>query len=311
MENPGTSPLAAWPPPLHPLTERQRDQLSVLGHLSTVVAHEIRNPLLIIKAALRTLRISPMGPDQRAAVSDIDAEVERLKHLVTEVLDFGRPLHFDYAPTDLNALCATAAAAATADKPDPAVHLALDEGLSPVITDPERLRAVLVNLLTNARDAVRERGAAPAEDGQEEPAIELRTAALPEDRVAITVRDRGVGIRPADLERVFDAYFTTKRTGTGLGLSIAKSLIEGLEGSLAVQSEYGVGTEVRVELPGQPRPPSVVSLCAQAAQCEFIVTSLKQARQRPAENGPADGQRPASSRGLAVELEACPHHEGR
>lgn len=278
MDSPDTTWSPDWPPALHPLNEADRDRLSVLGHLSTIMAHEIRGPLLIIKEALRTLRDSPLRPDQSEALSDIDAEVERLKHFVGEVLDFGRPLHFDYAPTDLNALCVAAVVAASADTPEPVVHLACDERVSPIITDPERLRAVLVNLLTNARDAVRERGTRSGDD-KDKPALELRTAKLSGDRVAVTVRDRGIGIRPADLERILEPYYTTKRTGTGLGLPIAKALVEGLEGSLAIRSEYGAGTDVTVELPGQPRLASVAApLCALGTECDVFVTSLQQAR---------------------------------
>jgi signal transduction histidine kinase len=76
--------------------------------------------------------------------------------------------------------------------------------------------------------------------------LETRAAA---DRVTIEIRDRGVGIAPDDMARIFDPYFTTRRTGTGLGLPIAKNIIEGLGGSLAVSSRRGEGTDVRIDLP--------------------------------------------------------------
>jgi signal transduction histidine kinase len=75
------------------------------------------------------------------------------------------------------------------------------------------------------------------------------------DRVTITVSDRGVGINPADLPRVFDPYFTTKRGGTGLGLPITKNIIEGLGGSIGVNSAGPRGTEIRIDLPiASPSP---------------------------------------------------------
>ena len=80
----------------------QRERLSSLGRLSTVVAHEIRNPLMIIKAALRGLRKDDLAPtDVKVAVADIDEEIVRLNHIVSEVLDFARPIRFDIAPADL------------------------------------------------------------------------------------------------------------------------------------------------------------------------------------------------------------------
>jgi two-component system sensor histidine kinase HydH len=225
----------------------QRERLSSLGRLSTVVAHEIRNPLMIIKAALRSLKQEGAQGDQvRAAVADIDEEVERLNRIVSEVLDFARPIKFEHARVDLNALCeATARAVGTGDGPAVPVRFELDAQMWPVVTDGERLRLALVNILTNARHAVLARPV-PAE--REDP-IRMRTLRVPPDRVAVEVHDCGVGIAPEDLTRVFDPYFTTRRTGTGLGLAISRNIIEGLGGTIAVSSRPGQGTNVRVELP--------------------------------------------------------------
>ena len=80
------------------------------------------------------------------------------------------------------------------------------------------------------------------------PDIEIRTEAAPSS-FRITVRDRGAGVKPEDLPRVFDPYFTTKRTGSGLGLAIAKNIIEGMGGSIALESRPGEGTDIRIDLP--------------------------------------------------------------
>ncbi len=79
--------------------------------------------------------------------------------------------------------------------------------------------------------------------------VVLQTALLPGGRFSIVVRDRGVGIEQADLARVFEPYFTTKRAGTGLGLAISRNIVKGLGGSIAVSSQQGHGTEIRLELP--------------------------------------------------------------
>jgi signal transduction histidine kinase/uncharacterized membrane-anchored protein YhcB (DUF1043 family) len=223
----------------------QRERLSSLGRLSTVIAHEIRNPLMIIKTALRGLRGASVKPEEiRAAVTDIDEETARLNRLVSEVLDFAKPIKFDRAPTDLNALCQDAARAAGSDGPAVSIRLDLDASLPLVVTDAERLRLALVNILTNARDAVAARPAPP--DGLD--SIRLRTTLLGPGRIAIEVRDQGMGIASDDLGRVFDPYFTTRRTGTGLGLAISKNIVEGLGGTIAVSSQQGQGTEVRIML---------------------------------------------------------------
>ena len=228
----------------------QRERLSSLGRLSTVVAHEIRNPLMIMKTALRGLRGPNVSPEQlRTAVADIDEETDRLNRLVSEVLDFAKPIKFERASADLNALCEDAARAARSDAEPIPIHLDLDPGLGPVVTDAERLRVALVNILTNARHAVAAReGAARQRDP-----ITLRTRAANADRVTIQVRDKGMGIAAEDLARVFDPYFTTRRTGTGLGLAISRNIIEGLGGTISVSSRQGDGTEVRIELPNAPQ----------------------------------------------------------
>ena len=107
----------------------QRERLTSLGRLSTVIAHEIRNPLMIIKASLHTLRQGEPGEAAlREAVADIDDEVARLNRIVNEVLDFARPIRFELAPVDIAALCRESAAAAQAS-PGAAVTLDLDPAL--------------------------------------------------------------------------------------------------------------------------------------------------------------------------------------
>jgi signal transduction histidine kinase len=224
----------------------QRERLSSLGRLSTVVAHEIRNPLMIIKTALRALKQDPAPPPHvRAAVADIDEEVARLNRIVSEVLDFARPIKFELAPVDLNALAEDAARAVGATE-GPAVEIRpeLAAGLPPVVTDGERVRLVLVNILTNARHAVLARVDRPTGA-----AIRLITSITAGGRIALEVRDQGVGIAAEDLTRVFDPFFTTRQTGTGLGLAISRNIIEGLGGTIGVSSRPGSGTDVRLELP--------------------------------------------------------------
>jgi signal transduction histidine kinase len=228
----------------------QRERLSSLGRLSTVVAHEIRNPLMIIKGALRQLTREDATPaDIREAAHDIDEEIARLNRVVHEVLDFARPIQFDCAPTDVNALVESAVSAVIAAASHPPVGVVTAPQLPLVTTDGERLRTVLVNLLTNARQAVDARGAGV--DGAAPP-VEVVTMRAGHDRVAIVVRDRGVGIAPDDLPRIFDPYFTTRRAGAGLGLPIAKHVVEGLGGTIAVETQPGAWTEIRVELGDAP-----------------------------------------------------------
>jgi signal transduction histidine kinase len=225
----------------------QKERLSSLGRLSTVIAHEVRNPLMIIKAALHALGEPDLSRARlEEAVRDIDEEIVRLNGIVNEVLDFARPIRFELAPADLNAVCRESAAAAQA-APGAAVNLHLDPSLPMLTTDAERLRVALVNLIANARHAVE------PETATGRVSVSTRTSA---GHAIIVVADTGAGIDTADLPRVFDPYFTTKRGGTGLGLPIARNIIEGLGGAITVTSVRGRGTEMFIDLPLESGAPT-------------------------------------------------------
>jgi signal transduction histidine kinase len=223
-----------------------KERLSALGRLSTVIAHEVRNPLMIIKSALRELRRPETDPAARGdAVRDIDEEVRRLDRVVRDVLDFARPLRPEWMPTDLAALCREAAAAAFPPGVN-GLHVAVPETLD-VVTDGERLRTALVNILTNAREAVAARPSPPAAGA----AVELHAALVEGERVSIVVQDLGVGIDAETLPHIFEPYYSTKRAGTGLGLAIAKNIVESLGGTVLAESR-SEGTAVRIDLPVRP-----------------------------------------------------------
>ena len=240
----------------------QKERLSSLGRLSTVIAHEIRNPLMIIRATLTSLRRDHVSAaDRLEAAADIDEETTRLNHLVTDVLDFAKPIRFQLAPANLNDVCRASASAAWAGLESDEVQLVLDPEMPIAVTDAERLRTALVNILTNARHAIHAGTGARAghADGADsdrtggvavasQPGVIVRTR-YAAGRVAITVQDHGTGISPDDIVHIFDPYFTTRRKGTGLGLPIAKNIIEGLGGAISVTSRVGEGTEIRLDLP--------------------------------------------------------------
>jgi signal transduction histidine kinase len=241
----------------------QRERLSALGRLSSVIAHEIRNPLMIIKASVRTLR-DPGAPAALVseAAADIDGEVQRLNRLVNDVLDFARPIRFEWHQTDVNALCEQAATVVRTTEPGVAVGVSLAPNLAPIVSDGERLRAVLVNALANACQAVRRsRGAEGVGQDADAPLVVVSTEQAP-DGLRIFVRDRGVGIDPILLPRVFEPFVTTRRGGTGLGLAIAKNVVEGLGGTITLRNRPDGGAEVAVTLPSNPPdgPPATPGL---------------------------------------------------
>ena len=226
-----------------------KERLLSLGRLSTVIAHEVRNPLMIIKAALRSLRPEAPAIDIREAVKDIDEEVDRLNRIVHDVLDFAKPPSMLREPADLVRLCQDAASAATVGG-GPAIDLEMPGTPLVTSTDPDRLRTALINVLSNARQAVDAReGTTPSPvNGHEAPAVLLSLDRPDDGHVRLRVSDQGTGIKPEHLSQVFEPYFTTRRTGTGLGLPIARNIVEGLGGTIGVATAPG-RTTVEIILP--------------------------------------------------------------
>jgi signal transduction histidine kinase len=255
-----------------------KEKLSALGRMSTVIAHEIRNPLMIIKTSLRSFRRRELSEaDVREAADDIDHEVDRLNRIVGDVLDFARPIDLDLRPTDVNAVCRSAVEAVLVGESPPPLELSLDPELPDVLTDGERLRTALLNILANAKEAVEARP-----NGRDGSGIALETTRSDEGKISIVVRDRGVGIAPEDLSKIFEPYFTGKRTGTGLGLAITKNIVESLGGTVVAESQPSEGTEIRIVL--FPRAPA-------AAEAE----SWRAERARPGGSGRAEGVKPRES----------------
>ncbi len=227
----------------------QKERLLSLGRLSTVIAHEIRNPLMIIKAALRSLKPEAPPDDIREAVRDIDEEVDRLNRIVHDVLDFARPPRFVHEQADLVRLCRDAAAAVAVGS-GPRIEIALPPSPLVASTDPERLRTALVNVLSNARQAVEARKRLDGAAGFNgvESAVHLALERRDTRHVRLRVTDHGTGIKADDLAQIFEPYFTTRRSGTGLGLPIARNIIEGLGGTISVDTAPGL-TMIDIVLP--------------------------------------------------------------
>ncbi len=165
-----------------------RERLSALGRLSTVVAHEVRNPLMIIKGSLRSLRREGVAAEVREAAADIDHEVARLDRIVGDVLDFARPLRLERAPVDVHDLARAAARAALEGADGTAARFALEASAGTILTDDERLRGVLVNLIANARESLLAGGRSGGGE------IEIGARGLDRGGVVLWVADRGPGI---------------------------------------------------------------------------------------------------------------------
>ena len=231
------------------LVERH-EKLASLGMLAAGVAHEIRNPLTAIKAALfiQQKKFLP-GTQEFADAEVVGREILRLEKIVNDFLLFARP-----ADPQL--------ASITADMPLREVHALLAPQLARnnirlllepapplrIQADPAQIKQVLINLVQNAADAVSRDGVVKLRARRDR-----KRLANSETNVAILeVEDNGKGIPPEVQQRLFDPFFTTKDSGTGLGLSIAAGIIQKHSGTLQYQTRVNHGTTFGIVLPVDP-----------------------------------------------------------
>lgn len=229
------------------------ERVSAIGTLAAGVAHEINNPMAFVHSNLQFLaeRLNdlaaeapvPKLPELQLAVHEAFEGVARVKRIVGDLKTFARGDEEDVGPVDV-VKALDAAVRLTQNQLRHRASLLVDAGSVPPVSGVEsRLTQVFVNLIVNAIHAL-------PEGDPEANEITLRVL-LDEERVVVTVADNGSGISPADLERIFDPFFSTKPVGigTGLGLSVCERIVERFGGDLSVESELGVGATFRVALP--------------------------------------------------------------
>jgi len=228
------------------LVERH-EKLASLGLLAAGVAHEIRNPLTAIKAALFILqkRFAPGSPE-KADAELVQREISRLERIVSDFLRFARPAdpHFTTMPADQVLQEVQVFFAPTLAKSG--IRLAMGiPGDCRIVVDSAQIKQVLINLVQNAADSIGRDGTITLRARRERKWFggEEREVAI------LEVEDTGKGISPEVGKRLFDPFFTTKDTGSGLGLSIASRIVEKHRGALQYQTQMNHGTTFGIVLP--------------------------------------------------------------
>jgi PAS domain S-box-containing protein len=230
---------------------RQQQKLEAIGVLAGGVAHEVNNPITgVMNYAQLILDAAPAGSTEAKYAQEILREGERVTQIVRNLLTFARQDKQAHSPAELADIVeSTLALVRTLMRHDRIrLDVALPAGLPRIICRSQQLRQVLLNLLTNARDALNER----YPEADPDKVITLRATPFTRDGrrwVRLTVEDRGPGIPPEHLARIFDPFFTTKSGGTGLGLTISHGIVREHNGELHVESEPGRPTRFHVELP--------------------------------------------------------------
>ncbi len=213
---------------------KEQERLAQLGQMAASVAHEIRNPLSIMKGAAEVLR-KKYGQSSEELFSFIPEEISRLNRLVENFLQFSRRKELTLQPYPVNDLIRE-----TVDPlNDGRIAVKLSDPLPNVPIDPDALKQILLNLIQNALDAI------PA-DGK----VEIVTSRNRSKNVVVEVKDNGKGIPADQIARVFEPFYSTKAQGSGLGLAITKQLVEQMGGEIQIESQPGKGTTVRIVLKG-------------------------------------------------------------
>ncbi len=230
---------------------QQAQKLAALGELSAGLAHEINNPLAMIRQEAELLQqLLPAhvlqqlseGEEVGESLTEIIRQVDRCKSITHNLLNYARRNEPVLQAVDVNTVVEDMArlVAKEAAKREIALIREYQEDLPAVPTDAPQLRQVLLNLLNNAIQSIAGKGS-----------VTVITQRAGPDAVEIRIRDTGCGIAPEHLARVFDPFFTTKTPGqgTGLGLSISQKIVNRLGGAISVRSAPSQGTTFIVTLP--------------------------------------------------------------
>jgi two-component system sensor histidine kinase HydH len=217
-------------------------RLASLGRLAAGIAHEIRNPLSSIKGFATYFKERYSGiPEDRGTAEIMIKEVDRLNRVISQLLEFARPMTVHKRPSPPQDLIRHSLRMVGRQALEKEIHIKADlpAEIQEVLMDPDRINQVLLNLYLNSMEATEKGG---------ELTVGLRPAAGRRG-IEISVSDTGTGIRKEDLAHIFDPYFTTRQSGTGLGLAIVHNIMEAHQGDVRVESEQGKGTKVTLYFP--------------------------------------------------------------
>jgi len=232
---------------MHELSETQarlvfQERLAAIGQVAAAVGHELRNPLGVLTNTLYLVR-SGLSDDEQARLGRhldrADREIGVAVVIVESLLEFARARDPLDEPVDVADLVEESLSVAPPPDGVDVVQIGLD-GIEPIGADHQQLRQVLLNLLTNSYQAMSGQGVVTIQARRRGGALELR------------VSDTGTGMDEDTANHVFDAFFTRKAKGIGLGLAVTKRIVEAHGGTIAVESQLGVGTTFIVSIPFAP-----------------------------------------------------------
>jgi signal transduction histidine kinase len=233
---------------LHFQQLERADRLASIGEMAAGIAHEIKNPLAGISAAVTIIKDDMSADDPRGAIlGEVVDQVKRLDKTVNDLLFFGKPSLPEHTWVDINSILTTTLKFASQHRGGISIERRIEfqDDLPPVYADGKQMQQVFLNILLNAYQAMPNGGVLSVTSS-----LVLRNGI---QYVSVDVSDTGSGIPPQILEKIFTPFYTTKAQGTGLGLPICSKLVKLHNGDIRVSSSETTGTIFTIELPtGHP-----------------------------------------------------------
>jgi len=218
----------------------QRDKMNTLGEFVAVVAHEIRNPITTIKTYIELIPSKIKGEKFREnLIQYVPAELNRIENLVAELLDYSKPNKTKKKDFEIDYLIREVVQLFSEKFAENNIKIRFD--LQPdiyVLADRNQMMQVLINILSNSIESI----------NHKEGLITINLFAV-EMKCVLEIIDNGKGIGKENIHRIFDPFFTRKKSGTGLGLAICQQFIKENEGYIDIQSKVGIGTVAEIQLP--------------------------------------------------------------
>ena len=232
----------------------QSGKLAALGEVSSGLAHELNNPLTIITGYLELIRESVQGgpafsvnfEELESHLQKVERNVERMKVIIRHIMEFARESKPTKKPMKVTEVINKSFILINEQLRLKKIHIEMNLCSSLVVEiDEYRLEQVLINLLSNARDAILEA------HGEAGGTIEITSRAVSSSELEIEISDNGIGMTEEIKSKIFNPFFTTKEAGkgTGLGLSISHGIVQDHDGSIRCVSERGRGTTFYIRLP--------------------------------------------------------------
>ncbi len=216
-------------------------RLAAVGRLTSGVAHEVKNPINAIVIHLEILRerLLKLDPETKRHMDIISTEFQRLDRVVKTLVDFTRPMELRLAEADLRRIADDVTALAGPEAQQHNVKVVHDRSQVPLLArvDDDLVKQALLNVVLNGVQAMQDGGR-----------LTIRTAVAGENAL-IEVKDEGAGIPPEVRDKIFNLYFTTKKSGSGIGLAMTYRVLQLHNGALEFESEMGKGTTFRLVLP--------------------------------------------------------------